>query len=95
MPGKTFLGHNISCWRESAEIGNVFRSHVSNPGREEEEILGTFNLNPRVIKIKDPGHHLKHYGIVKYLVAHVARPGLDISGKWSHQVLSASIPRNL
>ena len=30
MPGRNFVGCNVPCWRENAQIGNLLRSHSSN-----------------------------------------------------------------
>ena len=44
MPGRTFPGCSISCWRESARIGKLMMSCLSNKEGQEGELSGTFNL---------------------------------------------------
>ena len=30
VSGRTFPGYSVPCWRESVQIGNLMRSHLSN-----------------------------------------------------------------
>ena len=43
LPGKTFPGCSVSHQRESTQIGNLLRSHLSSKKKKEGGLLGAFN----------------------------------------------------
>ena len=82
MQGSTFPVCSISCWRESAPLGNYWGDiGVIRKGRREK--LGTCYLKSRCYQDIDIGNHLKRYIIIKGLVTnfhYLKKRCLGISG---------------